>query len=213
MNNSQRKSFTLRWALFNFGAWTLGFALFTPIGHGVTGNHGRDLSLDQIIAHSVGLSLVALLVSSSQIFALRSWCNLSWIRIPIAVVAFNVAFWLGYYQSIIEGPDTDILLGFLVLGCVTWIGRIGGFKHPVTTLVALISFPIASFVGEVLVLLGFLSTGIEPDIHHNLWHHSLFWIVVGMITGGIGGFVSGKVLSNLLPNSNASDAESPRAVV
>ena len=148
-----------------------GYLLYTPIAHGVTGGHeARALTEAQLIAHSVALAAVAVLVAMAQRRVPVPFALVTWRRVVLAAVAFEIAFWLGYYQPWIEGPDTDIPLCYVVLGSAVWLGNIPTKGHRVAAMVALLSFPVASIVGEVGLLVVFTSLQVTPAMENK--HHS-----------------------------------------
>jgi hypothetical protein len=97
----------------------------------VTGGHGRDLTPAQLVAHCIALAVVAVIVATAQRRVLTQYVPVNWTRVVAAAVAFTIAFQIGYYQTFVEGPDTDILLGFLVLGSVVWLGNVSTKGHRV----------------------------------------------------------------------------------
>jgi hypothetical protein len=212
-------SFSRQWFLYNTAAWLAGFVLYSPIAHGVTGGHTRDLTPAQLIAHAIALVVVAVIVATAQRRVLVRWVPVSWARVVVAPVAFYVAFQIGYYQTLVEGPDTDILLGFLVLGSVVWLGNVPTKGHRVAAAVALLSFPIVSVVAELLLIVTFTLLGITPALQTSEFQHSIFWITVGGVSGSLGGWLSGLALARMLPplpdqgarqQELAADAASPR---
>jgi hypothetical protein len=142
--------------------------------------------------------LVAVLVAIAQRRALRKFVSVAWTRVIVAAVAFPVAFWLGYYQPWITGPDTDILAGFLVLGSAVWIGHVPAKRHPVAATTAILSFPVASFVAELCLLIVFTVLHITPALQTSELQHSIFWITVGGITGILGGWISALAIARML---------------
>lgn len=101
-----------RWLAFNAGGFTLAFALFGAIGHGVTGDHGDALTLAQLLAHSVGLVVATPIVAIAQHVALGDTERrpLHW---RAALFGVPVLFWAGYYGL---GIPFDLLLAFTLLG-------------------------------------------------------------------------------------------------
>jgi hypothetical protein len=183
-----------RWFLWNAIAWFTGYLLYTPIAHGVTGGHGRDLRVDQVLAHAIALAVVAVTVAAAQRRALSPHVSIPRVRLVVAALVFNIAFWIGYYQPFVNGPDTDILLGFFALGSVTWVGRISMRGHPLAAAIALGSFPAASIVAELGLILAFSLLGITPALQTSGIQHSVFWVAVGGVTGTLGGWLSGLAL-------------------
>jgi len=199
MPNPELISFPRRWVLLNTAALLAAYVLYTPISHGFTGAHAsRQLTAAQLIAHSIALVLVAVLVAIAQRHALRQLVSVRWTRVIVAAVAFPVAFWLGYYQPWINGPDTDILAGFLVLGSAVWIRNVPAKRHPVAATIAILSFPFASFLAELCLLIGFTVLRITPALQTSEIQHSIFWITVGGITGILGGWISGLAIARML---------------
>lgn len=192
-------TFVRRWLIFNTIALLTAYVLYTPIAHGVTGAHGRDLTSAQLLAHSIALAVVAAIVAAAQRHVLVQFVTVTWARVAAAVVAFNIAFWIGYYQPFVIGPDTDILLGFLVLGSAIWLGNVPTKGHFVAAAIALLSFPFASFVGELCLVIAVTMFKFTPDLQASMIQHSLFWITVGGVTGLLGGWISGLALARMLP--------------
>lgn len=187
------------WFLANTVAWLLGYVLYTPIAHGLTGGHTRDLTPAQIVAHCVALAVVAVIVATAQRRVLRQYVPVSGLRVAMAAVVFIAAFWIGYYQNVIEGPDTDMLFAFFALGGAVWIGNVPTRGHRVAAVIALLSFPIAGFVGEVVLFVVFTAMGIVPAMQTSDVQHSIFWIAVGGAAGLLGGWISGLALARMVP--------------
>ncbi len=197
-----QKEFLKKWILANTLGFLIGYILYTPIGHGITGNHGFELNTNQIIAHCIALSVVALILVLFQKSVLRHFISISKIRIAIAISAFVILFWFGYYQTIIPGElDYDILFGYLALGTGLWIGSLSPKKNMFKWLLALLSFPIASFIGEVILFIIYSTFDLNMDIQNSTVNHMVFWITVGVSTGIIGGWLSGLMLYKMLPKS------------
>ncbi len=114
-------TFSQHWFLWNSVAWLVGFVLYTPIAHGVTGAHPGALTPVQILAHTIAVSVVGITVAGAQRRALAPFVSVSWVRVLIAPVAVNIGYWIGSYLPI--DWDTDILLAFLALGSAVWPGK------------------------------------------------------------------------------------------
>ena len=199
MRNPEVMSFRREWVLLNTGALFAGYVLYTPIAHGLTGGHAsRQLRAAQLMAHSIALVVVAVLVATAQRRALTRFVPVGWTRVIIAAIAFPVAFWIGYYQPWINGPDTDILVGFLVLGSAVWTGHVPAKGHAVAATIALVSFPFASFVAELCLLVAFTVLQVTPALQTSEIQHSIFWITVGGVTGILGGWISGLAIARML---------------
>jgi hypothetical protein len=199
MRRPELPSFRRKWVLLNTGALLAGYVLYTPIAHGITGGHAsRQLTPAQLTAHSIALVVVAVLVATAQRRALTGFVSLPRRRVIIASIAFPVAFWIGYYQPWINGPDTDILVGFLVLGSAVWVGNVPAKGHPAAATIALASFPFASFVAELCLLVAFTLLHVTPALQRSELQHSIFWITVGGVTGILGGWFSGLAIARML---------------
>jgi hypothetical protein len=194
-----------RWFLWNSVAWLIGFVLYTPIAHGVTGGHPGALTPAQILAHSIAVSVVGIIVAGAQRRALAPFVSVPWVRVLVAPVAFNLGYWIGSYLPI--DWDTDILLGFLALGSAVWLGVVPINGHRLSAAVALLSFPVASLVVELaLVGVVVLLLGITPDMQASMLQHSIFWITVGGGSGILGGWLSGRALAEMLPPPSSQGA-------
>lgn len=99
-------SFPRQWLRWNTAAWLAGYVLYTPIGHGITGGHDHDLTPAQLVAHSIALAVVAVIVATAQRRVLTQYVSVTWVRVAAAAVAFNIAFWIGYYQPFVIGTRT-----------------------------------------------------------------------------------------------------------
>ena len=86
-----------------------------------------------------------------------------------------------------------------MLGSAVWLGNVPAKGHRVAAAIALLSFPIASVVGELCLLVAFTVLEVTPALQTNLIQHSLFWITVGGVTGVLGGWLSGLALARMLP--------------
>lgn len=195
--------FSHRWLRWNAAAWSIAYVLYTPIAHGVTGGHSRDLAASQVLAHCVALAVVAIIVADAQRRALAPFVTVPWTRVVVAAFAFNIAFWIGYYQPV-GGLDTDILFGFLVLGSVVWIGAVPVRGHRLAAVIAVLSFPVASVVAEIVLIVAFSLLQITPALQTSELQHSIFWIVVGGFSGSLGGWISGLALARMLPSATVA---------
>jgi len=198
MQTNDRSSFVRRWTTQVSLAFLLGYLLYTPTGHGITGGHDRALSISQIVAHCIALAIVGLLVTSAQRRVLAPYVSIGAGRIAVAVTGFIAAFWVGYYQTLIDGPDMDILLGYTVLGSATWVGRISARQHGLAAAIAILIYPVASFVGELVVFAGVVMFDVTPNFSQDPVQHSAFWLTVGVTTGLLGGWGSGVALWRMI---------------
>ncbi len=189
--------FAGRWIRWNAIAWLAGFLPFSFIAHGITGGHGADLTAAQYVAHSIAMAVAAIIVAAAQRLVLADYVSLSSARIPLAAAAFVAGSWAG--NAIPVDVDPDILVGFLVLGCVVWLGAIEVKGHPLAAAVAIFSFPVAAFLIELGLIIMVSLLEFTPDLQANEWQHFVFWIAVGGGAGLLGGWWSGLALSRMLP--------------
>jgi hypothetical protein len=193
-----------RWFLSNSVAWLIGFVVYTPIAHGVTGAHLDGLTPPQIVAHSTAVAVVGVIVAGAQRLALAPFVSVTWVRVLVTAVAFNIGYWIGTYLPI--DWDTDILLGFLALGSAVWVGIIPINGHRLSAAAALLSFPVASVVIELALAGVVLLLGMRPDVQASVLQHSIFWITVGGGSGILGGWLSGLSLATILPQTSRQAA-------
>ncbi|MCI0350847.1 MAG: hypothetical protein L0Z53_15585, partial [Acidobacteriales bacterium] len=113
-------------------------------------------------------------------------------------------FWAGYFQRYLSGPDWDIIFGSVVLGSAVWLGTVPVRGHSVAGAIALLSFPVACFIGQSIIVGIALLLGVVPDLQANVLQHSIYWIGVGLSMGIIGGWVSGLALRRMLPEAQAT---------
>lgn len=182
-----------------------GTILYTPIAHGVTGSHPAGLTIPQIIMHSIAFGTVAVIVTLAQRWVLSRYIEVKWIRIPIAALLSVLAYWFGYYQTLVGGPDWDIILGWFVLGVATWIGALSFGQHVFSGVLAFLGFPIACFLGQLLIVLVVSQLGIKPDLQNSMMQHSIYWILVGLFTGSVAGLLTGFALKRVLPQARRSN--------
>lgn len=198
-NEMTKRVFLKKWIFTNTLALFVGYLLYTPIGYGFTGTHGREMTTEQIAAHCVALAVVGLILFISQRSVLRHFIPINRIKIAIAALTFIGLFWFGYYQTIIPGGlDYDILFSYLALGSGLWISTIPFSKNKMSWVIALLSFPFASFIGELILFIIYTSFDLNMDVQSNTTNHSIFWITVGVTTGLLGGLISGNMLYRML---------------
>lgn len=194
-----KMSFKGKWILFNTLAMLISYLFYTPIAHGMTGAHEHDMTSEQIVAHCIAHAFVALILFISQRQVLKEYIDISWRRIVLSIIVFLGLFYFGYYQEIIPGGlDTDILFGYLALGSGLWIGIVPFKGNELATIVAILSFPFASFIGELILFMVVTNFNIEFDAQSSVLHHSIFWVAVGVTTGLLGGWIGGQALSRIL---------------
>lgn len=189
-----RPPFQKTWWRWNVTGFVLGYLPYTPIAHGVTGSHTRDLTPAQFAAHCVALVVVSLVVSWAQQRALPDHVRVTALRRGIGAVLFVVAFWIGYYLPW-NGPDLDMILGFLVLGSSTWFGTAALEGRFARGALAALAFPVAGVLGEIVLVLGASATGSIPDVQGSDLVHSFFWLFLATWAGVLGGWLSGRLLA------------------
>jgi hypothetical protein len=116
----------------------------------------------------------------------------------MAVIGFVAAFWAGSYQPWLTGPDFDIVFGSFVLGNAVWLGVVPARGHGVAATVVFLSFPVACFLWQFVVLGVVLYLGETPDLQASTSLHSAYWISVGVSMGLLGGLIGGPALRRML---------------
>ena len=197
-------SFTKKWVTANTVGMSIAYLLYTPIAHGFTGGHERYLSAIEILIHSIALGVVALILFYFQRKALTTiGLSIGIKRYLTATLSFIFMFWLGYYLPLPQGPDYDILFGFAVLGTGMWLGSFPISKSPLLQILGILSFPLGSIVGEILLIVVVTSLDLEVEMQTGMLPHTIFWLTVGIATALVGGWILGKVLSRLIsPKEN-----------
>jgi len=141
-------------------------------------------------------------VGTAQLKVLRRYLNVGWWRVPLAVLAFIAAFWLGYYQRLVPGQylDIDILFGFTALGCAVWLGS---FRVPenrgLLVLWAVLAFTLGNVTGQLLAVVILLSLGVPLQaLQSSMFVHAFYFETVAVSTGVLGGALSGRFLAKAL---------------
>jgi hypothetical protein len=198
--------FPRRWVIANTLALLFGYVLYTPIAHGLGGDHPGGLTGYQVFTHSIGLAVVAVSVLAAQRYVLQPWIAVPSTRFPTAAAAFIAAFFAGAYQPWLGGPDWDIMFGSVVLGNAAFVGLVPMRRHPIASTVAVLAFPIGCFSGQ-LIILGIVVLTLDgiPDMQRSRLAHSAYWISVGLAMGLIGGAISGPALRRLLASVEPAD--------
>jgi hypothetical protein len=199
MNQVAESPFPKRWTIANTLALLVGYILYTPIAHGVSGGHPQGLSAFQILMHSIALGVVAVFVAVAQRRELGRYVSVPWTRVPLAVTGFIAAFFAGSYQPWLGGPDWDILFGAFVLGSAAFLGIVPARGHRVAATIAVLAFPVGCFLGQMVMVGIAVATGIVPDLQASHLQHSAYWIGVGVSMGAVGGWISGLALRRMLP--------------
>lgn len=207
--STDAESFPQRWVIANTLALLFGYVLYTPIAHGIGGDHPGGLGAFQVLTHSIALAVVAVSVAAAQRHVLRPFVAVPLRRLPLAAIAFVALFFAGSYQPWLRGPDFDILFGSVVLGSAAFLGLVPMRRHPLASTIALLAFPVGCFLGQVILVAIALASGGVPDLQRSRLLHSVYWISVGVSMGVIGGPISGLALRRLLPASRSSAVGAP----
>ena len=202
--------FRRRWWFANTAAFVIGYLLYTPIAHGITGGHPHGLTVAQYVAHSVAMAVAAWIVVVAQRRALKGHVDLAWWRVPLVMVTFNAAFWLG--TRLPSSVDTDILLGFTVLGTFGWLGSFPVGKGWPWVVAAILAFAVANFSGQAFgVMLGGLLGITGEDLQTNHFVHAFYFVTVALITGLLGGWLSGWFLGRVITATPSQIVHPPAA--
>lgn len=188
----ERTDFVKRWSFYNSLAFLGGFMLYGLISHGFTGNHEANLTVAQYGSHTAALLIVSSIVLFSQKKAISDFKKVTHSRVIIGVMLFVLAFWTGWALS---GPPFDYILGFIVLGSISWID-IKDLKRENILWVGLILllFIVSPFLGNILLfVLGAFSSDLSP-----LMKHIIIWITIGGIGGLLASTLSGWPLYHLV---------------
>ena len=186
------KSFHREWTIANTLGFFVGYLPYTLLAHGFTGSHGRSMNTSQLVAHGLAMAVVGSIVVASQNRVLRKYVRVPAWRAIVAVLAFIAAFWLGYFQEILTGPDWDIIFGFAVLGCAAWIGLVP--VGVIRSTFAVLAFAIASLVGQLVAIGIAFALGIKPQ-PISMALHAFYFITVATISGLLGGALSSYLLA------------------
>ena len=192
-------TFTRQWFLWNAGAWSVGFILFSPIAHGITGGHGPDLSVAEYAAHSMGLVVAAVIVAIAQRRVLSRFIPVSWNRVIAAPILFNIGFW-GGGELPYFGPDMDFIIGSMALSLAVWPGNVSVKGHFWAGVLAVLSFAAANFVAQLLVVIPVIIFNFTPDLQASELQHFLYTSIMGIGAGVLGGWWSGLALTRMIPS-------------
>lgn len=203
---SPAESFPRRWMIANTLALTSAYLLYTPIAHGLGGDHPRGLTAFQILTHSIALAVIAVSVAAAQRHVLREYVPVPLRRLPLAAVSFIAAFWAGSYQPWLRGPDFDILFGSFVLGSAACLGLVPIRRHPFASFAALLGFPVGCFLGQLIMLAVVETFEVVPNLQTSRLQHSVYWISVGVSMGVIGGSITGMALRRMLTARDVAGA-------
>ena len=178
-----------RWFLWNSGAWSIGFVLYTPIAHGVTGAHPGDLTATDSRSFHRGCSCRGHRCGRAARGAR-----------PIRVRAVGTRSGRSgrlQHRVLDRGQPADRLgHGHSARLPRAGIGGVGGDRsdqRPSSERGGRATqLPVASVIIELaLVGVVVLLLGITPDLQTSMLQHSIFWITVGGGSGILGGWLSG----------------------
>ena len=198
---ADRRKFRARWWVANAAGFTVAHVAYSLVGHGFTGSHGEELTTAQYLAHTLGLIATAVIIFALQRRALANHLRVGGTRMGVATAVFVAAFWLGA-ETI--GPPADWILGFTVLGTACWIGSpsLTRLRYWWTTL-SVVAFwgGIAAAAGVMFVL---IRTGVFFPDSETLLNHTIFWVILGGVTGAAGSFFSSWPLSWIVMSPGAT---------
>ena len=180
-----------RWRRANAIGFVIGWFLYSIVGHGFTGGHGEELTWLQYFSHSLGLLAVAGVVFGLQRRAILEHVDVSNRRMVIGAAAVLASFWLGAETV---GPPADWILAFTVLAAATWIGKSKSVTWSALTILCFWA-GIAAAAGTIFLL---VRTGLFYPDSVTIVNHTLFWVILGGVTGVAGGFFSSWPLSRVL---------------
>lgn len=181
-----------KWIVANLAVVVVAYILYAPLAHGFTGGHGYSITFAQFLAHTIALSWVSIAVGTIQVRLLRSFLVIPTKNFLLYMLAFNLAFWIGYYSKI---PGLDSLLMFPILGCGLWIFN---EKFAQCSWQAFIKVPFMHLVGVIIGigLIAVVNTQIPivANSQKNIWAHGSLWLLVGIPSMLLGTYQSGSFL-------------------
>ena len=112
--STSRNTFVKQWLGSHLVALYGGLGLAFPlIAHGITGPHGVKLNPAQLVAHTIGLMVLAMVTNYSQNRVLTRYFGPSLPSLnTFYLLALPTVFWFGYYAFYIP---YDILFGLYML--------------------------------------------------------------------------------------------------
>lgn len=187
----------LGWMLANSAGFLIAWGVFSPLAHGLTGDHGDDLTLWQFVAHTVGLIEVGAVIALIQKIILRRLARVGNWSVWAMAFTMPVMFWIGYYAA---GVPYDLLLSFTTIGVIgglalrphvhwgnQWLlantsGFIAGFS-----IMAAATYPMADY------LMGVRGGG--------LIGHTCLFLYIGAVGGAASGAITGLAMAILMRRS------------
>jgi hypothetical protein len=188
--------FVQRWWAANAAGFVIGHGVFSTIAHGITGDHGDQLAVQQYAAHTAGLVVIGALIFSLQRRALAPLRQVTWSRILVGIAVYVAAFWVGAETA---GPPLDWLLGLTVLGTAMWIGWCRGTGAAnLWALAALVGFALG--IVAAVMAVGVWVRLFDPDHSTlpSLLVHTMGWTIIGGTTGIVGGVLGAWPLRRFL---------------
>jgi hypothetical protein len=154
------------------------------------------------------MSVAGTVVATAQWKVLRPNVNVGWWRVPITVLAFIAAFWLGYYQGLLPRQyfDIDLLFGFTALGCAVWLGSFRMKENrDLSVLWAVLAFTVGCAIGQLLAVVILLSLGVPLQaLRSSMFVSAFYFETVAVSTAPVGGALSGRFLARALPVESRS---------
>ena len=190
------REFRRRWWVANTFAFVVAHALFSPIAHGITGDHGDDLAISQLVAHITAQTLAAVIIVGSQIAVLRQYVQVSSHRIWFAAIFLPII-----HNGLISlfGPPWEWIAAFIALSMISWLGLpLTGPRIWLRSATVILSYLIGLAAGVFGVYGVLIDLGIATIQIATFLEHTLFWLAIGSMTGIVGGYLSGWPLSKLL---------------
>lgn len=187
------KELWLRWMLANSVGFLIAWGVFSPLAHGLTGDHDDSLTLSQFMAHTLGLIEVGAVIALTQRMIFRRLASVGNWSVCATAVILPVTFWIGYYTA---GIPYDLMLAFATIGVIggfalrthlqrgnLWLlanslGFIAGFA-----ITAAATYPISDH------LLGAFGGG--------LIGHTCLFLYIGGVGGTTSGAITGLALTTL----------------
>ena len=198
---ANRRRFRTRWWIANAVGFTVAHVVYSLVGHGLTGSHGDELTPAQYLAHTLGLIATAVIIFALQRRALTNHLQVGGTRIAIGTAVFVAAFWLGAETT---GPPADWILGFTVLGTACWIGLSSlTASRSLWAILSVVAFWAGIAAASAVIFLA-IRTGVFYPNSETLLNHTVFWVILGGVTGTAGGFFSGWPLSRIVISADAA---------
>ena len=199
MVSAEASVLSRRWWQANSIAFVVAYLLYVPVAHGFTGAHPGPLSPRQLIAHTVGLVVVAGVIFGAQLWALGLQPGSHRGRLIWGSLSFVFVFWIGWYAF---GGPVNVFMSFSVLATATWIGAPHlSSKLSIKAVLVALGMLVGLLAGLALFG-GLVATGLAmSDTQASPISHTVFWLCAAAGTGIVGGFLSGLALPRALVGS------------